>query len=136
MTTKDAQPEKRIRNVLRRVSRQRVPLVLQPGNIWVIDNAVADDGDTHAALLTCYMRGWVEPLEHAVPSGNLTADGGLPHEGLLLGRTMFYRVKPMGWAVIHRTHEWSLFAIVVAVFSFFMSTASLFVAISSIHGRS
>ncbi|MBN9507559.1 MAG: hypothetical protein J0I21_00430 [Alphaproteobacteria bacterium] len=131
--TEDAQPEKRICDVLRRVSRQRVPLVLKPGDIWLIDNAVADDDETHAALLTCYMRGWVEPLEHAVPSGRLGADGSLPREGLSDGLKTLYRVTPQGWEVIHRTQEWSIFAIVVAVLSFLISTASLLVAIWPLH---
>jgi hypothetical protein len=133
LAKKDAQPEKRIRIVLRRVGGQRVPLVLQPGNIWVIDGAVPDDEETRAALLTCYMRGWVEPLEHAVPSGELTTDGRLPSDGLSRGRMTLYRVTPTGWDIIHHTREWSIFAVVVSVLSFFMSLASVLVATRFTH---
>jgi hypothetical protein len=48
--------------------------VLQPGNVWVIEKAVPDNLETDADLKTCYMRGWVEPLENSVPKGRLKPD--------------------------------------------------------------
>ena len=70
--------EREIRRVLRRLSEQRIALILQPGNYWVIEKAIIDDEETDTALLTCYMRGWVEPIESAIPSGRINPDGSLP----------------------------------------------------------
>ena len=72
--------EWKIRRILRRLSKQRVGLVFQPGNIWVIEKAVEDNEETDAALKTCYMRGWVEPLENSVPKGKPKEDGSLPDD--------------------------------------------------------
>jgi hypothetical protein len=129
MDTSDVQPERFIREVLEQVSRQRVPLVLQPGNVWVVDNAVAKDANTHAALMTCYMRGWIEPIERAIPTGHLTSDGNLPPGNLYQGLSDIYRVTSTGWSIVHNEHEWSIFAIVVSALSFLMAAASLLVAI-------
>ena len=63
--------ESDIRRTLKRLSGQRVALVLQPGNVWVIENAVEYNEQTDAALKTAYMRGWVKPIENAVPKGSL-----------------------------------------------------------------
>ena len=70
--------EREIRRILKRLSQQRVALVLQPGNVWVIEDAIEDNEETDAALKTAYMRGWVAPIENAVPKGKLTSDGALP----------------------------------------------------------
>lgn len=75
MTLLDIKREWKIRRALHLLSKQRVVLVLQPGNVWVIEKAVQDNEDTDAALKTCYMRGWVEPLENSVPKGKLKDDG-------------------------------------------------------------
>jgi hypothetical protein len=53
--------DRTVHRTLRKLAQQRVRVVLQPGNYWVIDRAILQDGDTHAALLTCQMRGWIEP---------------------------------------------------------------------------
>lgn len=70
--------ESDVRSTLKRLSRQRVALVLQPGNVWVIEDAVEDNERTDAALKTAYIRGWVAPIENAVPKGKLAPDGALP----------------------------------------------------------
>ncbi len=57
--------ERDIRRTLKSLSRQRVALVLQPGNVWVIERAVEDNEQTDAALKTAYMRGWVKLRGHA-----------------------------------------------------------------------
>lgn len=40
----------KIYRILRRLAKQRVRLVLQPGNVWVIEYAVPDDEETDALL--------------------------------------------------------------------------------------
>ena len=97
-----------IRRTLRKLGRQRVALVLQPHNVWVIENAVPDDEDTDAMLKTCHMRGGgVEPLEHAVPRGQLTPEGALPQGNVFtVGR--LYRLTDSGWAVINRSQQMAI----------------------------
>lgn len=60
--------ERTVQRTLRQLSKQRVRLVLQPGNVWVLDQTGNPSEDTDAALLTCYMRGWVEPLDAPCPA--------------------------------------------------------------------
>ena len=88
---------------LRKLAKQRIRVVLQPGDYWVIDCAIPQDGDTHAALLTCYMRRWIEPLEHAVPSSQLSPAGALPQNISFDKMETFYRLTSAGWSVIHRS---------------------------------
>lgn len=106
--------ERQIRQVLLKLARQRVTLVLQPGNIWVIERALMIDGDTDAHLKTCYMRGWVEQLEHAIPSGQLSPGGELPKGDLFTGTTPIYRLTDSGWSVINRSHQFTLFMVFLA----------------------
>jgi hypothetical protein len=99
--------------------------VLQPGNVWVIENAIEDDEQTDVALKTSYMRGWVEPIENAVPKGRLNADGTLPGGNPFSGVGPLWRLTEGGWSVLHRTQWWALFAIIVSVLSFAVSVGSL-----------
>lgn len=64
--------ERRIGRTLRRLSRQRVALILQPGDIWVVERAVSDDVETEAHLKTCQLRRWIETVSNAGPRGRLT----------------------------------------------------------------
>jgi hypothetical protein len=64
--------ERTVHRTLRKLAKQRVRMVLLPGNYWVVERAIDQDDDTRAALLTCQMRGWVEPLLHAVPTALVT----------------------------------------------------------------
>jgi hypothetical protein len=113
----DVRREAHIRRVLRKLSAQRVALVLQPGNVWVVEKAVGDDERTDAALKTCFIRGWVEPLENAVPTGCLTPAGELPPGNI------FDRVGPMcrltdsGSSVVNRSQQWVLTSILLALLS-------------------
>jgi hypothetical protein len=121
--------ERKIRRTLKRLSLQRVALVLQPGNVWVIENAVEDNEQTDAALKTAYMRGWVKPIENAVPKGNLTPEGTLPSGSLFQEVGPLWQVTEGGWTVVNRTHLWGLFAILISVLSFAVSICSLILAI-------
>lgn len=106
--------ERQVRATLRKLSKQRVAVVLQPHGVWVVEKAVPDTEDNAAALKTCFMRGWVEPLENAVPTGDLAADGSLPRGRLFTRATTLYRLTDSGWAVINRTHMLQLLAIFLA----------------------
>src|SRR5450759_1845165 len=96
--------ERTIMRTLRDLADQRVRVVLQPGNYWIVDCAIKKDADTDAVLATCFMRGWVEPLEHAVPSAQLSPDGNLPPNFQFEGRETIYRLTSAGWSAIHRSN--------------------------------
>jgi hypothetical protein len=113
MSLIDMKREWIIRSVLRRLAKQRVGLVLQPGNVWVIEKTVQDNEETDAALKTCYMRGWVEPLENSVPKGKLKEDGSLPDGELCESSGPIWKLTDSGWAAINRAHEWALIGILI-----------------------
>jgi hypothetical protein len=121
--------ESAVRRTLKRLSRQRVALVLQPGDVWVIENAVEDNEQTDAALKTAYMRGWVRPILNAVPKGKLTPDGALPGENPFQGLAPLWQLTEGGWTVVNRTHWWALFAILICVLSFSVSVISIVLTI-------
>jgi hypothetical protein len=106
-----------IRRVLKQLARQRVGLVLQPGNVWIVENAVPDDDHTDAALKTCYMRGWVEPLANSIPKGHLLPDGSLPTAQSFQTSGPVWKLTDSGWAAINRAHEWTLIGILIAAVS-------------------
>jgi hypothetical protein len=109
--------DRTINRTLRKLAKQRVPLVLQPGDHWVIDCAIPQDDDTNAALLTCQMRGWVEPLHHALPSAQLTPEGALPPNMSFDKMQTLYRLTSAGWSVIHRSDLIATCALLIAAMS-------------------
>jgi len=109
--------EREVRQVLRRLGRQHVGLILQPGNVWVIEQALMHDEKTDTILLTCLMRGWVEVLEQSLPRGKLTAEGNLPPGPMFDSVAPIYRVTDSGWNAINRAHEWTLIGVLIAVAS-------------------
>jgi hypothetical protein len=109
--------DRTVDRTLRKLAKQRVHLVLQPGDYWVIDRAIPEDGDTHAALLTCYMRGWVEPLEHAIPSSKLSPTGALPQSLSPEKMQTLYRLTSAGWSAIHRSDLVATCALLIAAMS-------------------
>jgi hypothetical protein len=109
--------DRTVRRTLRQLAAQRVRMVLQPGSYWVIDNTGERGEDTHAALMTCYIRGWIEPLEHAVPSAALPADGNLSNFQFE-GRETLYRLTSAGWSAIHRSNLIAICALLISAMSF------------------
>jgi len=97
------------------LARQRVALVLQPGNVWVIEKAMPDTEQNRENIQTCLMRGWIEMLQESVPSGNLKADGTLPDGKFFEGTKTIYRLTDSGWNAIHRTHVMVLLSIIVSL---------------------
>lgn len=110
--------ERTVCRTLGRLAKQRVRMVLQPGNYWVIDRAMSHDDETEAALLTCQMRGWVEPLHHAVPSAQLSPTGGLPPNFSFDKLETHYRLTSAGWSVIHRSDLIAACALLISAMSF------------------
>ncbi|MBL7125102.1 MAG: hypothetical protein ISS51_03285 [Dehalococcoidales bacterium] len=121
--------ERFIRKTLRRLSRQRVALILQPGNVWVIEKAVSE-GESEkvvAALRTCNLRGWVEVHSDAVPCGELTPEGKLPEGFPMSGVAPVYKLTEAGWNVIHRSHEWVVATFVVVAITLIATILGIFI---------
>lgn len=104
-----------IYRTLKALSKQRVALILQPGNVWVVEKSIPNDERTEENLRTCHLRGWVEPIENAVPKGKLKEDGSLPDGNLFSGHGPLYRLTDSGWNAIHRTHVLTLLGLIVAI---------------------
>jgi|SRR5579862_2555101 len=133
MEETDRHREQFILGVLRRLARQRVAVLLQPGDVFVLEYAVDETvEDVAEALRTCHMRGWVEPLAHSIPKGRLKPNGSLPDGPLYTHTAPFYRLTDSGWRVINKSHGWEVFACLVAVVSLFVSLASLIIAAVSL----
>jgi hypothetical protein len=107
--------ERTIRRVLRQLARQRVVSVLQPGNVWLIERALENTEDHEAALRTCHMRGWVEPLADSIPGATLGPDANLPPDFAFDRSQPLYRLTDSGWAAIHRTHVLALLSALIAL---------------------
>lgn len=103
--------ERQVRSTLRKLSRQRAVMVVH--GMWVIEKAVPDTDENQVALKTCHMRGWIEPLENAIPKRKLTFDGNSPKISDATMQPM-YRMTDSGWAVINRTHMLQLMGIFLA----------------------
>ena len=106
--------ERRVRRVLRSLAGQRVVAVLQPGNVWLIENAPELPGKEEA-ITTCLMRGWVEVLQDAVPKGQLGPDGLPDRNEPFKEHGTIYRITDSGWAVINRTHTWVMATFAVSL---------------------
>jgi len=100
------------------LAKQRLAMVLQPDGVWVIEQAVSHGEGIHAALATCYLRGWAEPLGNAIPSGEAPIDGRIdPNRPLFTHKTQLYRLTDSGWAVVNRLQFWLLCTISIGMIS-------------------
>jgi hypothetical protein len=103
-------------------------LILQPGNAWVVERSPPEDEETEAALRTCHLRGWVEPVVDAIPKGQLTPAGELPQGGVFSGHGPLYRLTDAGWSAINRSHRWVIVSWLVALASLVASIVGILVA--------
>jgi hypothetical protein len=119
--------ERMIRRILKKLSRQRVALILQPGNVWVVEMAVSEgDKDVAEALRTCHLRGWVDMVHDAVPRGRLGPNAELPR--FADGIAPVYRLTEAGWAELRRTHDWTVGTFLVSLLALVAAVLALFVA--------
>ncbi|MHA6769546.1 hypothetical protein [Sphingobium ummariense] len=99
------------------LARQRVAIVMQPGGVWVIENALQRSDAVEAAMMTCLMRGWAEPLHEDMPMGDLDPNN-LPSSLPPFTRTeTIYRLTEGGWAALNRAHAWTLAGVIIGVLS-------------------
>ncbi|GEM_PF-887302 len=127
----DWKRERLIKSTLARLARLRVALIFQPGNYWVIEQAVSEEDDPHvaAALRTAQLRGWVAIELNAVPTGKLAPDGSLPKGALLTGSGPVYRLTEAGWAVINNSHAWIVATFMMASVTLLATVIGVFLSL-------
>lgn len=117
--------ERAIRKALRAIARQRVVLVLQPGNVLVVERSPLNEEWFDVAVRTSHIRGWVDVVHDSIPSATVQFEGG----NLVFPQGMtpksIYRLTEGGWAVIHRSHAWLIATFVVALLSLLAGIASV-----------
>lgn len=94
-------------------------MVLEPGNVWVIEKAMPRTEENIENLQTCLMRGWVEVLHESVPMGQVNDDGAIH---CLNGQPVMkdehiYRLTDGGWNAIYRTHVLTVLSILTTIVS-------------------
>lgn len=99
--------------LLRRLARQRVRMVVR--GIWLIEYAVEDSEETEALLRTCVLRGWIDVLEDAVPTGTVNDDGSLKNGRLVEKHQTVWKLTDSGWGAIHRTHQLGVLGLMLSV---------------------
>ena len=116
----DFKHELRIRSALKALARQRVAMIAQPDNVWVLENVPTIDPHFGVSIRTCILRGWVSEQQE-IPSGVLDSNGYLPTGPMSTLKPPFYRLTEAGWLVIHRSHAW-------VVSTFFVGLATLLIS--------
>ncbi len=120
--------EARIRSTLRVLGRQQCIGVLS-GNVWMLQNSPPEAEHLQHDMNTCFMRGWVEPLERAIPSWQALGGPAAPTIEEVGHRT-FSRLTDSGWAVIHRMAPLAWVSFGIAVLSLAVAILSLVISMS------
>lgn len=103
---------------LNAISSQRVERVLDPDGIQVISGAPAADEKQLRNIQTCLMRGWIEPLENAMPIESVP-DDDQPDGAQPEGTYPLYRLTESGWTSIYRSYLITTLALIALVIVFF-----------------
>ncbi|MDO8909509.1 MAG: hypothetical protein Q7W55_13545 [Pseudohongiella sp.] len=106
--------ERSIYKTLKALSKQRVGMVIQPENHWVIEYAMPHTPQNEENIQTCLMRGWVEILHQSVPTEHIPVDFNLQNIEDL-GENHVYRLTDGGWNAIYRTRSLNLLSIFIAL---------------------
>ena len=125
--------EHRVRKTLHAIARQRVAMVLYPGNVLVVEQSPPDEEWFDLAVRTCHIRGWVDVLHDSLPSGRLRYDGNQPVLPQEMKPKTIYRLTEGGWAVIHGSHAWLIATFVVSLLSLAAGIVSVVVTVITAH---
>lgn len=88
------------------------------GPIWIVDQS-PDLGEAgEMALHTCRMRGWVEIMEDAVPTGHLESSSATVPDLMSAPRQPVYRLTDGGWAHLRRSHALAVATFIVSTLAF------------------
>jgi hypothetical protein len=112
--------ERLIRKTLKKIAGQRVVGILQPGDIWIVEKALADDEGVKGAIQTCRIRGWIDILYDAIPAGEILDDGQLG-SAFASRKKPVYRLTEAGWNAIHRLHGWVFATFIVSLAALLLS---------------
>ena len=128
--------ERKIRRALGAISRQRVALVLQPGNVQVIECSPPREEEWFdIGVRTCLIRGWVEVLHDDMPTGKLKFEGSNPQFPREMPHETHYRLTEGGWAVLNRSHGWVIATFIISIIGLLVGLASLFVSLYTPSGN-
>ena len=116
--------EKSIFNILKGISKQRVVKILQPGNIWLVENAISLNEENLADIQTCLMRGWIEVLHESIPHSQLPKDMNFNNVENK-GNYNIYRLTESGWNTIYRSR-------LINLLSLFFGLSSVIIAFLSL----
>lgn len=125
----DLRRERDVRRALRAIARQRVALVLQPGNFPVVECSPPDEEWFDVGVRTCHIRGWVEVLYEGMPTGALRMEGSSPVFPAQMSPKTHYRLTEGGWTVLNRSHGWVIATFTVALMSLVAGVASVALAL-------
>jgi hypothetical protein len=128
MMFEDFRRERHICRALRAIARQRVALVLQPGNVQVIERSPPKEEWFQLGVRTALIRGWVEVLHENLPTGTVQMRGNSPQLPDNMTPETHYRLTEGGWAVLNRSHAWVLATFIVSSVGLVVSAASFVVA--------
>lgn len=122
----DLRRERDVKRALRAVARQRVALVLQPGNVPVVECSPPDAEWFDVGVRTCHIRGWVEVLHDSLPTGVVHTVGGTPRIPTEWKPKTHYRLTEGGWTVLRRGHGWVIATFIISLLSLAAGVASAY----------
>jgi hypothetical protein len=105
----------KIHRLLRRLAKQRVRVIHQPTNQWVIEYAVEESEENIGLIYTCQIRGWIELLHENVPSEQLGSDSQSSIPSQMKSKKHVWKLTDSGWAAIQRRHEITVLAVSIAL---------------------
>lgn len=117
--------ERQVRRTLKAIARQRVALVLQPGNISVIELSPPREEWFELGVRTAQIRGWVDILHENLPTGTVGFSENTPQFPKHMAPETHYRLTEGGWAVLNRSQAWVLATFLVSSLALLVSTVSL-----------
>ena len=120
--------ERQIRRALKAIARQRVAIVLQPGNVQVVERSPPREEWFDLGVRTCLIRGWVEVLHENLPTGRVRMQGNTPSVPEAMTPATHYKLTEGGWAVLNRSHAWVLATFMASTVGLVVSVAALVVS--------
>ena len=121
----DFRRERQVKRSLRAIARQRVAIVLQPGNVQVVERSPPREEWFELGVRTAQIRGWVEVLHENLPTGTVQLQGNVPRLPTSMEPATHYKLTEGGWAVLNRDHAWLLATFIVSAVGLVVSAASL-----------
>ena len=128
----DLRRERQVRRALKAIARQRVALVLQPGNVQVVERSPPEEEWFEIGVRTAQIRGWVEVLHENLPTGSVQMKSKVPQLPDRMTPQTHYKLTEGGWAVLNRSHAWVLATFLVSSIGLAVSAVSLVIAWLSI----